>query len=196
MNKKLKGVGREECLEILLQHNKLSLSSEKKKALAEKKNYYYLNLINKINPQNLLPGIAPLLKELKKEGVKTALASASRNAPEIVKRLQLEKYFDVLVDSGKICKGKPDPEIFFSAADQLNISYRNCMGIEDAQVGIEAIKNAGMFAVGIGRGLQGADLLLHSTSELNWQSVKEQFFKRSTSGKVTPPDARNIREKR
>ena len=49
LNKKLKGVGREECLEILLQHNKLSFSNEKKKTLAEKKNYYYLNLINKIN---------------------------------------------------------------------------------------------------------------------------------------------------
>lgn len=152
-------------------------------------------MINKINPQDLLPGIASLLKELKKEGVKTALASASRNAPEVIKRLQLEKDFDVIVDSGKICMGKPDPEIFFSAADQLNISYRNCIGIEDAQVGIEAIKNAGMFAVGIGRGLQGADLLLYSTSELKWQSIKEQFIKRSASGKVTPPEARNTRER-
>ncbi|HEB11407.1 MAG TPA: beta-phosphoglucomutase [Spirochaetales bacterium] len=195
LDEKLKGVSREECLEILLQHNKLSFSREKKQALAEKKNYYYLNLINKINPQDLLPGIAPLLKELKKEGVKTALASASRNAPEVIRRLQLEKDFDVIVDSGKMCMGKPDPEIFFSAADQLNISYRNCIGIEDAQVGIEAIKNAGMFAVGIGRGLQGADLLLYSTSELKWQSMKEQFIKRNASGKVTPPEARNTRER-
>lgn len=195
LDKKVKGVSREECLEILLHHNKLSFSREKKQALAEKKNCYYLNLINKINPQNLLPGIAPLLRELKKEGVKTALASASRNAPEVIKRLQLEKDFDVIVDSGKICMGKPDPEIFFSAADQLNISYRNCIGIEDAQTGIEALKNGGMFAVGIGRDLQGADLLLYSTSELKWQRIKEQFLRRSTSGKVRPPEARKIREK-
>ena len=51
------------------------------------------------------------------------------------------------------------------------MDIKNCVGIEDAQAGIEAINRAGIFSVGVGN-LVGADLLVDSTSKLNLDSIK------------------------
>jgi beta-phosphoglucomutase len=76
-------------------------------------------------------------------------------------RLQLTDQFDTIVDASSIKNGKPDPEIFLKAAQQLEVEPERCIGIEDAEAGIEAIKAAGMFAVGIGNEttLSKADLI-------------------------------------
>ena len=82
--------------------------------------------------------------------VKTALASASKNADAILKRLGISLLFDYVVDTNHIQNGKPDPEIFLAAASKLEVSPQECIGVEDAVVGVQAIKAAGMYAVGVG----------------------------------------------
>lgn len=180
-NEKLKGVSRMESLELILALGNVSYSEEEKKALAEKKNDLYKEMIKKVTPEDLLPGIEALLKELQVAGIKTALASASKNAPFILERLGVTHYFNHVVDVNLIKQGKPDPEIFLTGAAKLGVSPENCIGIEDAEAGIESILSAGMYAVGVGTPaqMQKADLIVSSTAELSLSLLKENFKKKA-----------------
>ncbi|MGD0727809.1 MAG: beta-phosphoglucomutase, partial [Spirochaetia bacterium] len=179
VNEHLRGVSRRNSLEIILRHAGVELAEEEKEGLANRKNGYYRELISRLSPADLLPGIADLLTQLKESGIKTGLASASHNAREIVQRLEIGRFLDLVVDPSAIVKGKPDPEIFFRAAEGLGIPYENCAGVEDAQVGIQAIRAAGMFAVGIGSGLLEADWVLPDTRGLTLPELGERFRRRS-----------------
>jgi beta-phosphoglucomutase len=166
-----------ESLELLLsQVPERSFSEEEKVHLATRKNEYYKELIQQITPEDLLPGIETLLKDLKAAGIKAALASASRNAGTIIRQLQVEDMFDVITDPGQLKKGKPDPEQFFMAAELLKIPTRNCVGVEDAQAGIDAINGAGIFSVGVGDYLMNADWKCSSTEELTLEKLREIFY--------------------
>jgi beta-phosphoglucomutase len=71
------------------------------------------------------------------------------------------------------------PEIFFRAAESLGIPFGNCVGVEDARAGIAAVKAAGMFAVGIGTDLPGADWILSDTADLVYEELARRFGNRS-----------------
>ena len=140
-----------------------------------RKNRDYQMLISKLTPEDLLPGIGRLLCQLKNENIKIALASSSRNAPKILRRLAIIDDFHAIVDPTTLAKGKPDPDIFLTAAAMLDVSPADCAAIEDAEAGISAIKSAGMFAVGVGdeTSLRGADLIVHNTNELTFELLNE-----------------------
>lgn len=180
-NEKLKGVSRMESLELILSLGDMAYSDEEKKALAEKKNDLYKEMIAKVTPADLLPGIESLLKELQEAGIGTALASASKNAPFILDRLGVTHYFNHVVDVNLIKQGKPDPEIFLTGAAKLGVLPEDCVGIEDAEAGIESILSAGMYAVGVGTPaqMQKADLIVSSTAELSLSLLKENFKKKT-----------------
>lgn len=169
-NERLKGVSRMESLEIVLEGSRLALLPEAEKfRLAEKKNDHYKEMIGRITPADLLPGIPELLDSLRERGISAGLASASLNAPLILERLGAAHWFQAVADPAELRKGKPDPEIFLKAAELLGAAPGNCIGVEDAAAGVAAIKAAGMKAVGIGNAAQlgAADLLLPSTSALD-----------------------------
>ncbi|QQE76864.1 beta-phosphoglucomutase [Alicyclobacillus sp. SO9] len=169
INERLKGVGRLDSLNIILENSTLQLSEDEKKALANRKNEYYQSLIEKITPDDVLPGILNLLKDLQERNIKIGLASASKNAVLVVEKLGIGEYLDTIVDAAALQKGKPDPEIFLTAADELHVPYRNCIGIEDARSGVESIQGAGMKAVGVGTpsAMDIADWAVQDTSELS-----------------------------
>ncbi|TZE82310.1 beta-phosphoglucomutase [Calorimonas adulescens] len=162
INEKLKGIGRMESLNIILNENDIEISDEGKQFLADRKNLYYKEMISKITPMDLLPGVSELFQRLNELGVKKAVASASRNACTVLERLGIIDYFQYIVDTDRIKNGKPDPEIFLNASKGLGIPPKKCIGVEDSQAGIEAIKKAGMYAIGIGKPdtLYKADLVL------------------------------------
>lgn len=178
-NEQLKGISRMDSLDRILALDPAAteLSSEEKITLATRKNAYYLELIEAINPDYILPGINLLLQQNKQSGIKTALGSASKNAPRILEKLGLGDYFDYVVDAGQVKKGKPDPETFTAAADALHVAYEDCIGIEDAAAGVEALNRANMFSVGVGdtAHLPHADYLVNGTGELDFQQIIERF---------------------
>ena len=88
--------------------------------------------------------------QLKNDGIKTAIGSASKNTPMILERLDLAKYFDAVIDGNSVSQAKPDPEVFLKGAQALNIRPYNCVVFEDASAGVEAAVNGGMMCVGIG----------------------------------------------
>ncbi len=183
LNEKLKGVGRMESLDIILKENAIDLPASQKIELAERKNSYYKEFLTRLTPEDILPGMKSLLLELGNHGIKRVLASASRNAPTIIERLGLGpipgQFFDALADPNAVTCGKPDPELFLLAADLAGASPEDCVGIEDAQAGIIAIKAAGMKALGVGEGLTGADIVVESTSEISFQMLESLFRSKS-----------------
>lgn len=185
-NEQLKGINRMDSLERILAQasSPVELSAEEKVELATRKNGYYLELIEAINPDHILPGVTALLKENKKAGIKIALGSASKNAPHILDKLELSDYFDYVVDASLVEKGKPDPETFMNAADALGIEYQDCIGIEDAAAGVEAVNSANMFSVGVGdrAHLAHADYLVGNTEELMFQEILKQFHMKHNQG--------------
>ena len=179
-NHNLRGVGRMQSLEFLLDLvPERSYTEAEKVEFANRKNEYYKKLIARITPEDLLPGIADLLEELKDAGIMMALASASRNAPSIMQQLRIEDYFEVITDPGEVGKGKPDPEQFYLAAEMLRVPIRNCVGVEDAQAGVDAINSAGMFSIGVGEYLVQTDWKCDSTGELNLEKMREVFYGRT-----------------
>lgn len=178
-NEKLKGVSRMESLDLILENGnkKDDFTSEEKLMMADKKNENYKKLIKQITPNDTLPGIKEFLEELKQNHIKTAVASVSRNAFTIIDRLELNNYFDHIVDAETIEKAKPFPDIFLSAAAAIETSPENCVGIEDAKAGIQAIQSANMKAIGVGtlEQMKSADLILDSTNKLSLSMIKEVF---------------------
>jgi beta-phosphoglucomutase len=178
-NEQLKGVSRMESLERLLKlrNRQNDFSAEEKEKMAAEKNNHYQQLIDQVNPSHLLGGIPELLNELKERNIKIGLASASKNAFRVIEKLEIGAYFECIVDAATVVNGKPDPEIFLKAADALQIHAESCVGVEDAEAGVEAIKAAGMFAVGVGNPdvLARADLVVARTAELTFEKISSSF---------------------
>jgi beta-phosphoglucomutase len=149
-NERLKGVSRMQSLEILLEIGGLEFSEQEKLAMADKKNKLYVSYIEKMSPDETLPGVVRFLSELREKGIGIALGSASKNAPMILERIQLSHLFDAIVDGNSITEAKPNPEVFLKGAEKLGVLPENCLVFEDAIAGIEAACNAGMHSVGIG----------------------------------------------
>lgn len=171
-NEQLKGVSRMESLERILRHGgrEHDFTVDAKIALATKKNNQYVQLLDQVTPQDVYPGIRELLLELKAAGVHAVICSASKNAPQILKSLELTELFDYIVNPDEVAHGKPAPDIFLRGAEAVGVPAEHCVGIEDAQAGIEAIKSAHMAAVGIGEEqllkASGADVVLPTTKQL------------------------------
>ena len=149
-NEDLKGVDRMTSLDKILEYGGVKLTQEEKLRYATAKNEYYKELISSMTSDDVLPGVLDRLSELREMGLKIGLASASKNAPAILKFLNLEAYFDAVANVELIKTNKPAPDIFLLAADNLGLQPADCLGVEDAAAGIQAIRSAGMKSVGIG----------------------------------------------
>jgi HAD superfamily hydrolase (TIGR01509 family) len=103
-----------------------------------------------MTPEDLLPGALRALEEVRAAGLRIGLASVSKNAFTVLDRLGIRDRFDDVVDAATIRNSKPHPEIFLTAAEHLGVAPEDCLGVEDAAAGVAAIKDAGMFAVGVG----------------------------------------------
>lgn len=150
-NEELKGVDRMGSLELILARGARAYTHAQKLALADAKNRHYQKLIATMTPADLLPGALEALAAVRAAGLKTGLASVSRNAFTVLERLGIRDRFDVVVDAARIAHSKPHPEIFLTAARLLREAPLDCLGVEDAVAGIASIKDAGMVAVGVGR---------------------------------------------
>ncbi len=167
-NERLKGVSRMASLEILLSLGKKRPSEAEKAGLSERKNAWYVEMIDELTREDLLPGAECLLRQLRKDGVKIALGSASKNAARILEKLEIGKYFDARIDGTKVSRAKPDPEVFLLAAKSVGVEPVDCLVFEDAPAGVEAAKRAYMHVVGIGtrENLPHADWILGSLDEI------------------------------
>ena len=106
--------------------------------LATKKNDLYVDSLNQLSQNDFLPGAKELLIELRNEGYKIALGSASKNSIKVLNQLGATHFFDVIGDGNSVTKSKPAPDIFLFGAEKLNLKPEECIVFEDAESGIDA----------------------------------------------------------
>ncbi|MBU0572929.1 MAG: beta-phosphoglucomutase family hydrolase [Candidatus Margulisiibacteriota bacterium] len=151
------------------------LSPQEVKLAGDKKQAYFLELLEK-GPIDTFDSTIKLIKEMKDQGLKLAMASSSKNAGYILRKVGLFELFDADVSGADLKKGKPDPEIFLKAADKLGLASRECVVFEDARAGVEAARAGGFYCVGIDRHGKldhdlGADLYVNDLSETSLDRI-------------------------
>lgn len=97
------------------------------------------------------PGLLAFLDALKAAGVKLAVGTSApmSNVTFTLDGLPLRAYFDAVVDASMIHRGKPDPEIYLTAAERVGVAPAQCVVFEDAFAGVEAGLRAGMQVVAV-----------------------------------------------
>jgi beta-phosphoglucomutase len=165
------GLNREDALCYILGDRQVDLVQQQR--LLKRKNDCYLELINELNQDHLLPGIGNLLVELHGARVKIALGSSSKNAELVLRRLGISHLFDFMADGNSVPRLKPAPDIFLYAAKSIEIEPHQCLVIEDAPAGVAAAKSAGMWVLGVGPfdRLAQADLILPTLAETSWIDI-------------------------
>ncbi len=173
-NERFKGVSRMRCMDILEELGGLNLDTVLKNELASRKNAWYRELISEMNPEEILPGVLPLLGEIKVRKIPMALGSASKNARTILDKVGLTGYFHTIIDGTRVSAAKPDPEVFLKAAEGMGIVPEECMVLEDAKAGIEAALRAGMTAIGVGDAaiLNNAALVFQDLSNIRLEDLE------------------------
>ncbi len=174
-NERLKGVSRMASLDIILEIGKMTPDDRMKEEYAALKNKWYLDYIGRMTPEEILPGSLEFISELKSAGIKTALGSASKNTPLILRRLGMESLFDAVADGNIVRNAKPDPEVFLTAAKMLGVLPENCVVFEDAIAGVESALNAGMLCIGIGseKILANAHAVIPGLDKMSLKKLRE-----------------------
>ena len=174
INERLRGVSRMESLEIILERASREYLEEEKLSLAERKNSLYRRLLDELTPEDILPGVMNTLETLKKDNMKIAIGSSSKNTLYILEKIGLRDYFDAIADGTQITKSKPDPEVFLLAAKKLDIHPKECLVVEDADAGVEAALagNMKVLAVGYASKNKEATLTMKDLQDFNYNKIK------------------------
>jgi len=154
------------------------IEESKIKEWADLKEKYYREMVkDKIKP---LPGAISLIKDLKKSNFKLAVGSSGppENVDLLLKSLNIKKFFDFIITGADVQKGKPDPEGFKKIQNHFKLKSENCVVIEDAPVGIEAAKRAGMKSIALTtthqkEELKNANLILEDLSKISFKDIKK-----------------------
>jgi beta-phosphoglucomutase len=170
-NEKLRGVSRRASLELILKGRQVS--EVKMHEYMNHKNSYYRAYLETLSDKDLIPGSLSLLRELQSKRYRLALASASKNASFVIKRLGIISFFEVIADGNSVKKTKPAPDLFLYAAEKMSLPPETCFVVEDAEAGITAAKAAGMATIGIGPpGRVGsADYIYSSVADIRLEDI-------------------------
>jgi len=153
------------------------LMNSLKAEVSENKERYYREFVTgNVVP---LPGAVELLKSLREAGFRQALATSSptQNVDLVMNSLGIRQFFQAVVSEKDVKAGKPDPEIFLTAAARIKIEAACSLVIEDSVAGVAAAKQAGMSCVAVSNThdperLREADLVVNSLIRLNVESIK------------------------
>jgi beta-phosphoglucomutase len=181
-NEALRGVSRMKSCDLILGERRGDYSDVEKAEIARKKNDAYLALVAQMSAQDLLPGAEALLKSIRAAGMKTAVASASRNGHTVLARLGIGELLDVALDGNDVPASKPAPDLFLTAAEQMGVSSSECVVIEDAEVGVEAAQRAEMRVIGIGPEARvgQADRRVDTVSEIDLKMVQDLMARQAS----------------
>ena len=117
-----------------------------------------------------LAGAAEWVRRLQKEGWRQAIASSAprANVDVVLEVLGMASFFQAVVSAEDVTAGKPDPQVFLTAASRLGVLPAACVVVEDSPAGIEAARRAGMRCIGVSRNgrLAAADLGVSSLDRL------------------------------
>ncbi len=176
-NARQRGVSRMASLEVVLEKSDKVYTEEEKIAFAEKKNTNYVKSLDTLSEKDVLPGVDKFLAFLNEKGIKTAVGSASKNAPLILDKTNLLNRFDAISSGLDTTRSKPDPEVFLIAAKKVNVEPSDCLVVEDSDAGIEAAKAGGMLALAVGEAKNNPLADYASDSLLTFEYETCEMFK-------------------
>jgi len=158
-----RGMARDECVRVLYRdyNNRPVPDHATMEELMARKNGYYRVTLDKAVPADLvLPGAVALLEALRREHILVVVASGSKNAKDVIAHAALGPYFDAVIDRFDVQDTKPDPTIFLKALAAVKMPARNAVGVEDAVLGVQALRGAGVKSIGVGHYVRDADLMV------------------------------------
>jgi beta-phosphoglucomutase len=122
-------------------------SDEQAYHLAEAKRALFRQIFKPV----LVPGIGPLLHDLRGRGYRLGLVTGSARSlvDESLVPTGIAGLFDAIVTGDQVARGKPDPEPYRTAAARLGLSPAECLVVENAPLGIQSAKAAGMACVAL-----------------------------------------------
>lgn len=148
----------------------------KVRRLDDRKESLYRDLIRSTVPA--MPGAMTLMRRLHEAGIRLAVGSSGppENVELVCDRLGLSAFLSGKVTGRDVQRGKPDPQVFQLAARQMGVLPAACVVVEDAPVGIEAAKRAGMHAIGLvgthpASALSSADRVVERLDDLDVASM-------------------------
>ncbi len=147
-NEALRGVSRRQSLDLVLKGR--PVDEARAQEWMERKQNYYLEYLETIKPDDVLPGVRALLDDAHAAGIKIAVASASRNARPVLEKLNLLDTFDAIGDGYSVINTKPAPDLFLWTAGRLDVSPLQAVVFEDAEAGVDAALAGGFWTVGLG----------------------------------------------
>lgn len=144
----LRGLSREASLRSILGDREVS--PETFAEMAEQKNRRYLELLDRLTSEDVLPGVRTLLGDLADMGIKLAVVSMSRNARSVLLRTGIVDAFDIVIDGNDLAGFKSELNRYQRAAKMLRVEPGRCVVVEDSTAGIAAARGAGMRSIGVG----------------------------------------------
>ena len=171
-----RGMERSECMRIMYEefNGQTAPPIDEINELTDKKNVYYLELLDNATADDLLlPGSVELLKSLRDEDIGIVIASGSKNAKQVIKHAGFESLVDTIIDRFDVENTKPDPAIFLEAIKATGFPAENSVGIEDALLGVEALRGAGLKSIGVGHYVDTADLHVEKIADLTIEMMRK-----------------------
>jgi len=149
--------------------------------IAQKKEALYRAIVREQGMEPL-PGVRTWLRALKEASIPCAVGSSTErlNIDCVLELTGLEKFFDAIVSADDVTQGKPNPQVFLLAAKKLGLAPERCVVFEDALVGIEAARAAGMKVVGVAstreaEELKDADVVVERLDRLSVRQIQNGF---------------------
>ena len=135
-----------EILPLFLAEAGVSLPAGEHPGFIDRKREYFRSIVR----MNHFPHAFEVVETLRRRGYRTALvtASAKKNMETALDEAQ-RALFDFLITGDEVHSAKPSPEPYFAAMRHLGLNPTNCLVVENAPLGIESAKNAGMRCVAI-----------------------------------------------
>jgi beta-phosphoglucomutase family hydrolase len=125
------------------------LEPDRLKELANEKEQMFRDMF--VPEDHVVDGVIEFINALNQQHIPMAVATSApvENADYILSRLSIEHYFDALLNSSHVSKGKPDPEVYLKAAKALGKNPEDCIVFEDSVSGVKAGRAAGCKVVGV-----------------------------------------------
>ena len=154
----------------------------KEKSLAEVENKVIERVADLIKEEGkAVDGVESFIRKIKQQGYKIGLATNSPALliPVVLEKLGLNNYFDVVASAEHELEGKPNPSVYLSVIEKLNLKPDVCIAIEDSRSGIKAAKSAGMRTIALictnceEREYDIADVTIRSYNQFDFSFINE-----------------------
>lgn len=162
----LKSTGRKHIVNTFAKKIRRKIAEAEALEICRIKDDYFKELCKSIDKSLLIKGVEDFLIRLKNKGVKIAVASSASTTTELLGKVGLTDYFDVVADGNLRLPKKPDPAVFLRAASLLGVEAKDCLVFEDSPAGLTAAENAGMDFVAVGAKSDKAILEIKDFTEI------------------------------